>query len=184
MHLAGELVRSSYVLPCVLTVYYFGGRGGVDLIDAGQRDVLPPNRDVCDIIKGSLGLEGPIHQHVGVQAEHLQKYEVTACLEEVALNLCHVAQAETARSLVDDVEGHLREAAPAPRWEIRNITLQEDVITASKFHISTLRLTLRRPVILLKSYSKGVRRGLFPRCKSAFEGRTRFRQAGWQVCTM
>lgn len=106
--MANDLVECSYVLPCVLTVFYFGGWGGVNLIDAGQRDVLPANRNVCDVIKGSLGLEWPVHQHVGVQAKHLQKYKVTACLEEVALNLCHVAQAETARSLVDDVEGHLR----------------------------------------------------------------------------
>lgn len=112
------------------------------------------------------------------------------------LDFCHVTKAKPTRSLVDHMEGHLRGA------EDKSFTIQFDSkeqqkksfyfrigrnsgegesasFSTSQFNCQfTLRLTLRLPVMRLKSYSKGVRRGFFPRCKSEFAGRTRFRQAG------
>lgn len=56
-----------------LTVGDVGRLGGIDLVDAGQGNVLLPTRDVWNIIEGSLRLEGPVHQHVGVETKHLQE---------------------------------------------------------------------------------------------------------------
>lgn len=100
---------SATVYPnAVLTVSYFRRWGGVDLVDTGERDVLLSTCDVSNVIERSLRLERPVHEHVGIQTEHLQEYKVTACLEEVVLNLCHVAQAEPTRGFVDHMERHLR----------------------------------------------------------------------------
>lgn len=81
----------------------------VNLIDAGQRNVLTAACDVPDEVEGSLWLEAAIHQDVRVQTEHLQEDEVTVCLEEVALDLHHVPQAQATGGLVDHMERHLRE---------------------------------------------------------------------------
>ena len=95
------------ISPPPLTVGHFGRRCGVDLVDAGEGDVLPAAGDVRDVVDGPGRVEGPVHQDVGVQAEHLQEDEVAAGLEEVVLDLLHVAQAQAAQGLVDHVEGHL-----------------------------------------------------------------------------
>lgn len=100
----------------ILTVSYFRRRGGINLVDAGEWDVLSSICDVGNVIERPQRLKWPVHEHVGVETEHLQVYKVTACLEEVVLDLCHVAQAKPTRSLVDHVEGHLR-----GRQEIRFI---------------------------------------------------------------
>ena len=92
----------------LLTVGHFGRRCGVDLVDAGEGDVLPSPGDVQDVVDGPGRVEGSVHQDVGVQAEHLQEDEVAARLEEVVLDLLHVAQTQAARRLVDHMEGHLR----------------------------------------------------------------------------
>lgn len=75
----------------ILTVSYFRRRAGIDLIDAGEGDVLFSISDVWNVIEGPLWLEGPVHEHVGVETEHLQEDKVTACLEEVMLDLPHVS---------------------------------------------------------------------------------------------
>ena len=77
--------------------------------------------DVADEVEGPLRLEAPVHQHVRVQAEHLQVDEVAVRLEQVALDLRHVAQAQPTRGLVDDVERHLREE----RWRTSHSRMTE-----------------------------------------------------------
>lgn len=64
MDLNGPLLY--YHLYVILTVGYFRRRGGINLIDAGKRDVLLSSSDVWNIIEGPLWLEGPVHKYVGV----------------------------------------------------------------------------------------------------------------------
>lgn len=81
--------------------------GVINLIDTRQRHILPALSNVCNVVVGFVGLELAIHQHVWVQAEHLQEKKVTVGLKKVALDLLHGSQAQPARCLVDDVEAHL-----------------------------------------------------------------------------
>lgn len=61
-------------------------------------------------------MESAVNQHIGVQTEHLQEDEVTVCLEEVTLDLCHIPQTQATWGLVDDVERHLSKKG---RWLIK-----------------------------------------------------------------
>lgn len=81
--------------------------GVIDLVDTGQRYVLPALGNVCDVVVGFVGLELAIHQHIWVQAEHLQEQKVAVCLKKVAFNLLHGSQAQPTGRLVEDMEAHL-----------------------------------------------------------------------------
>lgn len=45
----------------LFTVSYFRRRGGIDLVDAGEWDVLLSTSDVGNVIERPLWLEGPVH---------------------------------------------------------------------------------------------------------------------------
>lgn len=96
-----------------LAVSHLWGWCAVYLIDTGQGHVLLALGDVSNVVERLVGLELAVHQHVRVQAKHLQEEEVTVCLKQVALNLLHGAEAEPTRCLVQDVKAHLAvDAAP------------------------------------------------------------------------
>lgn len=60
-----------YYLNVILTVGYFRRRGGINLIDTGKWYVLFSSSYVWNIVEGPLWLEGPVHEHIGVETEHL-----------------------------------------------------------------------------------------------------------------
>lgn len=91
----------------------------VELVDAGQRLVLSAQRQVWDVDLVGPGLVGGGHRHKGVQAEHVQEEEVTACLLKVVLHRSHVAQAEATRRPVKYVEIRLRKTEGRRRKEVR-----------------------------------------------------------------